>query len=276
MAITGGIKFFKQSFTLFKNGAEATASTNTNAAKYILDMNKYTEWKSVGSDDMTEEEIIIDLDSSRLINRLFLTEFNFKEFEVQYWNGSTYVPFTGVIGVNGTSYTGIDVTNYAFDSAYFEFDSVTTSRIKLTCLTTQVADAEKYLTMLIVTEELGTFRGFPRVDPKTDLNEIKTKTLGGKVLVSKGFETVMIKVNFKTHPYQEDVTLLEYLFSSTDPFLIYLCGGRTGDAYFKISQKIWNLSDVYNVQATGDLPSEFEKGVYILGVNKNITFEEHI
>lgn len=274
--ITGGIKFFKQSYALFKNGALAIASSNNEAAKYILSMNRYTEWVSIDSDDMTEEEIIIELDSSRSINRLFLTEFNFKEFEVTYWNGSSYVAFTNVVGVNGQTYTGINVTDYAYDSAYFEFDNVTTTRIKLTCLKTQIPNEQKYLCIFLVTEELGTFKGFPRVDPKTDMNEIKTKTLGGKVLVSKGFETVLIKLNFKTHPYQDDITLLEYLFSSVEPFLIYLCGGRVGENYFKIAQKTWNLSDVYNVQATGDLDSDFEKGVYLLGANKNITFEEHV
>jgi len=274
--INGGVKFFKQAYTLFKNGAMATASSNDAAAKYILSTNRYTEWTSIGSDDMTEEEIIIDLDSLRNINRLFLTEFNFKNFSVMYWDGAAYQNFTNVVGVNGQTFTGINVTNWAYDAAYFEFDSVSTIRIRIRCQTTQIADAQKFLCSVLATEEIGTFKGFPRVDPKTDNNEIKTKTLGGKALVSKGFQTVIIKVNFKTHPFQEDNDLLEYLFNSVDPYLIYPCGGRTGENYFKISQKIWKLSDVFNVQATGDLDSDFEKGVYLLGVNKNITFEEHI
>ena len=274
--INGGVKFFDQSKCLYKNGSTTMASTNDAASKYILDGNKYTEWISIGSSDLTEEEIIIDLDTAENINRIILTEINFKNFEVQYWNGSTWTNFTNVVGVNGTAYVGIASIDYALDSAYFEFDNVTTTRLRIACLTTQVPNAEKFICNFICTTEIGTFKGFPRIDPTTDMNEVKTKTLGGKVLVSKGFETVKIKVNFKTHPYQTDVTLLEELFSRVEPFLVYPCGGRSGVKYFKISQKIWMLKDIFNMQATGDLDSDFEKGVYILGVNKNITFEEHV
>lgn len=274
--ITGGMKFFYKAYNLYKDGAVASATSNSSAAKYILSHDNYTQWISIGSNDLTTENIIVQLPTTKTINRMFLTEMNLKDFEVQYWNGSSYQSFTNVIGVNGNAYANAGSTSYALDSAYFEFNSVSTDRLKIIANKTQIANAEKYLCKFLVTEEIGTFQGFPRIDNKTDRNQTKTKTIGGKFLVSKSFDIAQIKVNFKTHPYQSDMDLVETLYDSDDPFLVYPCGGREGTTYFKIEQKTWRLKDVFNMQFTGDLDHKFEKGVYILGVTKDITFEEHI
>lgn len=274
--ISGGVKFFDKAKNLYKDGTSIQATSGQTSAKYMLDNNIYTQWESMGSNDATNEEIVITLRSSMEINRIFLSDFNLKSFEVLYWNGSTYIAFTNVVGVNGVTYTGIDVSGYALDSAYFEFDNVTTDRIQIIAKTTQVVDAQKYITKCLVTKEIGTFLGFPRVDNVSDRNEEKVKTIGGKWIVQKSFETVQIKINLKSHPYQADNDIVESLFDSEDTFLVYPCGGRTGTTYFKIAQKTWGLKDVFNMQLTGNIDNKFEKGVYILGVTKDITLVEAI
>jgi hypothetical protein len=201
---------------------------------------------------------------------------NFKEFSVKYWNGSSFVDFTNVIGVNGEAKSGINETDYAYSTGYYEFDSVSSSQFQITCVKTQTANEQKYLTQFIATLEIGTFSGFPRVSPESNRNETKAKMLSRKYLVQKTYETNRIRINFKTHPYQNDLDIIDTIFDREDPFLVYPCGGRTGEQYFKVSQKNWRLDDIYNMQLTGRMKNEYEKGVYLLGFNKSIILEEHI
>lgn len=276
MAINGGVKFFEQNYSLFKNGTSASASSNDNSVNAIIDISRYTQWESLGSSDLATETITVTLKNSKLIDRLFLVDFNFKEFQVQYYDGIGFVDFINVIGVNGVATTGISETDYSFDTAYYEFDEVTTNSIQITCLKTQVVNAQKFLTQVIMTEELGTLQGLPRVQPESDRNETKAKSLSRRLVVQKTYETNKVKITFKTHPFKNDSNIINALFDREEPFLVYPCGARAGDKYFRVEQKAWRLKDIYNVQLVGKLKNEWEKGVYILGFNKQITLEEHI
>lgn len=262
---------------LFKDGTIIdSATSNLAGAKYMLDTNEYTQWESVGSNDLTEETIVVTLPSSKSINRMLLTDFNFKDFDVMYWNGSAYAAFTNVIGVNGDVFTGVASTTYARNSGYFEFDLVSTTEVRIRVRTTQVANAQKYITNFMLTKEIGTFTGFPRIEPASNRNEEKIATMSGKFLVQKGFDTTQIKITFKSHPYQNDIDIVSALYESEESFLVYPCGGRTGTTYFKLSLRAWDLDSIYNMQLVGKLQDKFEKGVYILGVSNSITLEEHI
>lgn len=276
MAINGGVKFFEQDYALFRLGATATASSNGDSINFILDVNRYTRWESVGSSDATTETIEVTLNGEQTINRIFLLGFNFKAFSVKYFNGATFVDFANVIGVNGVTKSGINETNYNDNSAYYEFDSVTTSRLEITCDKTQVANAQKFLNNFVATAEIGTFSGYPRVQPRSDRNETKARSLSRKYVIQKTYETTKIKINFKTHPFQNDLDILDALFNREEPFLIYPCGGRSGENFFRINQKSWRLEDLFNVQLAGQMRNDYEKGVYTLGFNKSITFEEHV
>jgi len=276
MSINGAVKFFEQSYALFKNGVTATATSNDDAVKYILDVSRYTEWISIGSNDLTVETLLVTLPADKTINRIFLRDMNLKDFTVKYWNGSAFTAFTNVIGVNGVSTSGITETAYARDTSYYEFDAVSTDKLQILANKSQVVDAEKFIGGFVVTEEIGTFEGFPRVQPAANRNETRKIALSKRAVIQKSYETNKVKITFKTHPYQSDLDIIETLFDREEPFLVYPCGGRTGTTYFKVEQKNWRLKDIYNVQLTGGLKNEYEKGVYTLGFNKSITMAEHI
>jgi hypothetical protein len=274
--ITGGVKFFTKNFSLLKNGASATASSNSSGALNILSFFPYTMWESVGSDDLTAEEILIDLGGVKTFDRIFLMDMNFKNFDVMYLVEEVYTHFANVITVNSTSMTNITETIYSRDSAYYEFTEVSAQHLRIRINTTQIADAEKYLTTLVATLELGTFEGFPKVTPMSDRNEIKTQTIGGKFSVQKTNPTFDISMKFSRYPVEDDLTVLETLFEREDPFLVWLCGGRTGSDYFKFNQRGWRLKDLINMQLVGNFSNEFDDGMYKLGFNKTLKFEEHI
>ena len=272
--ITGGVKFFDKNKALFRDGNTASASTNDAAAKFALDISKYTRWESIASNDTIIETITINFRSVQIIDRLILTEHNFKEFTVKYNGG---LEFTNVSNLDGDLVGGISETTYDKDTSYYKFDSVSVSSIVISVTTTQVANAQKYLTQFIATTEVGTFAGFPRIQNVQHNRNIKgSKALSGRNVIQKGYETTTFRMNFKTYPVQADIDIVEGLHEREDSFLVWLCGGRYGAEHFTIEQRGWRLRDFYNMQVSRPLSANYEKSIYQNGVNTTVSFLEVI
>ena len=264
MAITGGIKFFKKNEM---SDGSPSATSGDAAAKFILDLDVDTYWTSVGSSDSETETITINFGSSKTIDRVLLLDHNFKNFSVKYLSGSSYVAFANVIGIGGTSLSGITETTFSKDSSYYEFDSVTTSAIQISCLSTQTTNAEKYLSQAIATSELGTFVGYPEVS-KIDLsrNTRSKKTLSGRFSVQKSQQTLGYSIRFRNYPsstvYNVDVDLAIPLFESEDPFLIYPCGGRYESQHFSYQLPGFRLRDCILSQIKKGYRLKYVKNIY--------------
>ena len=257
MTISGGIKVFEKSACLFKDGATIAASTADGAADNVLSMNRYLRWDSVGSNDSTTEVLTITFDGNKTFSRLFLVDMNGKDFRVYY---DTNQDFAGVVGVDG-DLTGVNVTEYAKDSAYFEFDEVTAGNIRIEIYNTQVANAEKYLTFAGITSEIGTFTGFPDVKPSTDSNEKRSQVQTGKYVTQKNFEIFDAQISLE-YVDQGDITLLNTIYETQDPFLIWLCGGKHGISSFSAEFKNWRLKDLYQVQTFGQIRTVWRNNIY--------------
>lgn len=273
MPITGGIKFFKKSKTSFAKGATAVASSNSAAAKNVLSSNKFVIWQSLGSDDTTTETITITF-TSATIDRIFLLSTNFKEFTVKYDVTGTPTDFTNVIGLDG-SQSVIAETAYARDSAYYEVDPVTTTKIYITATKTQIVDAEKFLERFYATEEIGTFTGFPVVS-KEELNQNinEQKVLSGNINSQKRIETFNATINFKKYTaIQNDYDILLDLSRRPESFLIWLCGGKFG-SNFSINRENWLLKNVYNVQTSGKLNAKWNNNIYIAGFSAKLNLKQ--
>lgn len=280
MAITGGQKYFERSKNLFADGASITISSGDAAGERALDKNKITYWRSVGSSDSITETMEIQFPASAAIDRLLLLDFNWKEFTAQYHNGSTFVDFTSVVGLDGALGGGISETTFADDSAYYEFDEVTTDRIQITVTKTKVADEEKYLNQVIATKELGTLEGFPIIKRVThSRNSRRRKVLSGRMLIQKSEPLIKrVEVDFKNYPNRlsDDIDLIFTLFDSEEPFLIWLCGGRRGSDHFGKQLEGYRLRDVYDVQIENDITATYSKNVFKHTVNLKMRLAEHV
>ena len=290
MSITGGIKIFDKSKSLFKDGASAIASSNSSNADNILNYNKFTSWESIGSDDLTTETIEITFDSVA-ITRLFLININFKEFIVEYWSGSAWVDFTNVITIdNSIPVTGISETIWDKDTGYYEFDSVTTTKIRISTTKTQSVDAEKEIFNCYVSTELGTFLGYPSI-PREDTNNNNSvfTVLSGKVSILKGLPSVSFSLSFKIYPYEEDYDLITNMIDRNNSFLVWLCGGKygtknspdsNGNINFKMNRENWRLKDVYNMQSDSQLNLHWYTSnngtIYVSGFTGNIRLKESV
>ena len=271
MTISGGIKVFDKSACLAKDGSTVVASSADGSSGNVLSMNRYLRWDSVGSNDATTETITITFDTAKTFSRLFLVDMNVKDFKVFY---DTNQDFANVTTVD-TTLTKIDVTGYDKDTAYFEFDEVTASNILIQFFNTQTANEQKYLTLAAITTEIGTFEGYPDIKPETDANEKRSQVQTGKYITQKNFETFKAKIASE-HTDQGDVTIIESMYESQDPFLIWLCGGKFGTSNFSVEMKNWRLKDLYQVQTYNNLKTLWRDNSYIGSPMMGIKFAEEV
>ena len=279
MAITGGVKFFKRNKNLSEDGATATASTGEVVINRALDKNPLTKWRSVGSSDATTETITISYPEDTTINRVILQDHNWETFTVQYDSGGVFTDFTTVVGLDGSLGGGISETTFADDTAYYEFDSVTTSRIQITVTTTQTADEDKFISQIISTEELGTLQGFPLVrglSPSRNLR--RRKVLSGKSLIQKSEESVRFRLDFKNFgsTFTADLDLMFTLFEREDNFLTWLSGGKRGTDNFRYTLRGFRLKDIFEMQIDRDFPLSYRNNVYVNPVNVRVSLTEAV
>jgi len=83
MSFGGGIKIFKKSKSLGKDGATIVASTGDAISSNAIDRNVFTLWESVGSNDSTKETLTVTI-SSTALDRILLLNHNFKDYNVMY------------------------------------------------------------------------------------------------------------------------------------------------------------------------------------------------
>jgi hypothetical protein len=276
--ISGGVKFFERSKCLINDDTTVNASTGQASAERCIDRNPITYWRSVGSNDMITEELEIVFNGDQTFDRIFLQDHNFKSYNIKYYSGGTYVHFSNVTGLSG-SLSNITETVYSRDTSYYEFNEVTTSKIRIQIVSTQVANDQKYISQVIVTSELGTLQGYPEIKGIELNRQIKTnKMLSGRVLADKSDEVFEVDLDFKNYPasLEDDINLMFTLHDLDETFLIWLCGGRYGSNYFKQQMRGYRLRDIYPVQMIASVKPIYSNNVFVNTVNLGVQFKEAV
>lgn len=279
--ITGGVKFFEPNQNLAVNGASISASSGNTSAVYALDRNPFTYWRSVSSNDLTTETIEVDLPSVVSINRLLFLDLNWKQFTVKYDLSGVWTDFTSVSGLDGSLAGGISETTFHDNTAYYEFAPVSTGKIQIQILKTQVVDQDKYVAQIISTTEIGTLLGFPKIKPiGLSRNERSAQALSGRYIIQKSDESASFQISFENYTpaqaYNGDLDLTMTLFDRDDPFIVWLCGGRRGTNYFNYTLRGFRLLDAYTMQINRPFDLSYDTSVYSLGVNSIVQLQEHI
>ncbi len=279
MAITGHPKFFYKSGCLEKDGATISASSGDASAAYAIDQNPETVWRSVGSTDLTTEEIILTFEEQE-ISRLALLGTNLKDFNVMYDLLGVWTHFASVIGLDGSK-SNVTETAFVDSAAYYEFTPVTTTSIRIRALKTQTANLEKYISQIIVTREIGTLLGFPMVrSVELNRNSRVKKTLSGFFSVQKSIEVPTFDMDFRNYParstYSPDFDLIMTLQDLEDPFLVWLCGGKRGTAFFKYTLRGYRLQDMYQMAVSKPLKLNYTDNIYSNTLNAKVEFDSVI
>jgi hypothetical protein len=279
MAITGGVKFFGDNVALYEAGGYVIASTGQVVALNIIDKLSYTSWRSVGSNDSTVETLVVTFGSST-ITRLLLLNHNWKNFTVQYWNGSTWVNFTSVVGLDGSK-SAISETAFADNSAYYEFASVTTTQIKNHDQHHSDGERREVPGDADGHDRARHLRRLPK-DRSTDVqpqSQDQSDAVGSK-------EDREAAAGLCLH---RDVRELpgarlrrrfrsRFLALRSRGTVLRLALRRQARAnYFSYDVPGWRLKDVFRVQTDTDITSEWSDNMYKRGQNLgSILFSEHV
>lgn len=279
MPISGGLKVFDRSQSLFSDGATAIASSGIGAENRALDKNPLTKWRSSGSADAITETFTITLPKTTTFTRILILDHNFKEFTIKHDVSGVFTDFASVIGLDGSQAT-ISETTFSDDTAYYEFDSVSTASVQITITKTQVADEEKKMAQVIITTELGTLTGFPVVNATRFSRNIKRRrVLSGKSLIQKSEESTRFRLDFRNYPstgFTADLDLMFTLFDRDANFIMWLSGGRRGTDFFRYTLRGYRLKDAFEMQIDRDISESYTKNVYINMVNLRMSFVEAI
>ena len=253
------------------DSVQITASSGSTTANRIRDRKSYSRWSSSGSSDATTETITINPNAQRTIDRLHLIRHNWKAFNVQYWNGSSYVDFSNVVTAEGTQ-ASITETDNAKETSYYEFDAVTTDLVRVQIETTQTVDAEKTLFSMLLTEEEGTFVGYPVFKPFFHVKRISKELLSGRPKFSDLDQAAKFSLTFTRYPPVNDWAILLSLWEGRKEFLFWPCGGD--ESQFRFELKGTRLEDIFLVQFESDFSPWFDQNVYDMAPNASVTLVE--
>jgi hypothetical protein len=164
---------------------------------------------------------------------------------------------------------------YFLSSSYFHFPATLIEGIKIEVTQTQGQDEEKHLTQLILTEEIGTFKGFPQINGRFESNLVRFKMINQKYRVYRGREVWGGQIVFRDYPreYATDIEMV-YRLMQEDSFYIWPCGGRTGREYVSHPLRTFRLEDLFKVQIDQDLMEVFSKNIYTSNFNMSLSVVE--
>jgi len=257
--VADGILFFSKSATdLDRIGVSSAASSNPQRSEYVRDSTNYRYWISDGSDDSTTETLTLTFENQSF-DRIHLIDHNLKEFTIQYWDGvSAFVDFS----------TPIAETINEATTSYYEFDSVTTTSVRITMEKTIAANAEKRIAQFLQSTQLHKLEGYPTLSPRFDVERITKQTIRGRRKSALLDETFSASLAFQRYPVASDLLFFKNLWDNRAEFLVWPCAGK--ESIFRFNIKGTRLSDIYLCELDGNYDSWFDSNTYVLGVNGSI------
>jgi hypothetical protein len=258
------ILFFRKSRCDIGNpNVTVTASNGQASALFPLNRSNASAWVTDGSNDAENTTYIVDWVDTIPITDILLVGQNFKNFQIQYWDGAAYQSFS----------TPISATTNAEKNLHFNFPEVETSRLKMTVLGTIVPNDEKYLYQFIATQRIGRLNGWPQINQPTHSQNLKvTAMLSGKKSVATNVGQFSCVLKVKHWKDTADISIVESLYRSPEGFLVWLCGGD--EDQFAINAIGYRFQDVYLMRCTDSYVPRFDEGIYVHGLDLDLKLEE--
>lgn len=260
------ILFFEKNYADLQNpNVTATASQGNDFVDYARNRKNTSSWQTTGSVDADGTTYTLDFVDEVDVDQIILLIHNFKSYNVQYWNGSTFTDFSPAIN---------ETTNTA-ENTHYNVTEVSTSQIRLTINGTFVADSDKYLAQFIVTKRLGKLNAWPEIK-KVELsrNRVINKMLSGKDSVVENVGKYSANLSIKAWSDDTDWTLFETLYARFNGFLYWPCGGD--ETQFSTVRQGYRLEDIYLVKFTDENTPEYYKGLYKAGLKVSIRISESV
>jgi hypothetical protein len=255
--------FMKNKCDLGNPAAVATASEGQSFASYVQNRSNRNAWITTGSVDANNTTFTMDLGDTRTIAEILLVKHNFKAFTIKYWNGSAYVNFA----------TPIAETVNTKATSWYTVTPVQTQKIQIVITGTMVANSDKFLYQLILTERIGKLQGWPVIErPSLSKNRKANVMLSGKTSLAQNVGGFSCELRVDQWNIDADLTVVERLFDYQEGFLVWLCGGD--DTQFAHKRQGYRLEDVFTMRCVNDYSPAWVNGQYRTGLQISMKLAE--
>lgn len=268
--MAGQIKFFRKNHidldrpNISISVSDAVAiDDGADSLNLIRNRNNNSGWMTTTSDDSANTELLIDLGDYLDVDMVMLVKHNFKSFLVEYYDNDT-----------SSFQTYENISDNSNDTSILT-KSVNTDQIKITIYGTIIADSDKILRQLIITENFGVgeFEGWPQIKrPTASLNKKVNRLLSGKVNVVEKRGAFSVSLEVKFWIIDNDLTLVENIYYNREGVLMLISGGN--EDQFASKRIGYRNEDIVLVRPVNELELPYNKGIYKNGIKVKMDLEE--
>ena len=250
-----------------------TDSVATNNGQSIIDFvrnrNNASAWLTTGSTDAANTTLLCEFGVGRDITDIILVKHNWKSYTIKYWDALAldWADFS----------TPIAPTNDQETTTQHQFDRVETDKIQIIITGTRVADDDKELYQLIVSEKIenGFLEGWPVIrNPIHDKKKKVTDMLSGKISLLENVGAFQADLEVAQWKSANDIALVENIYFRREGVLMWLCGGD--EDQFHYAAMGYRKEDIYFVRPINNFEPEMVKGIYTAGFKIQMKFKESI
>lgn len=236
------------------------SNTGESFSHYLRNRKNSSGWITTGSTDAGNTTLTVDMGEGKTLDKIIMVGHNFKNYKIKKWVVNAFVDL-------------LTVENNTRETTFNSFDSIITDKIQIEIENTMIADSEKFMRQLILTEGLGQFNGFPKIQkPTHDTNRIITKMLSGKKSVIESVGAFSCNLTVDVLSDKSDLELIESLYYTKNGFLMSLSGEM--EDQFRNKLLGYRDMDIYLMKCTNNYTPEFFKHCYQLGAKVDMKLEE--
>lgn len=245
---------------------DTTASNNGQSfIDFVRNRNNTSAWLTTGSNDAANTQLDIDTIDERDINRIIIVGHNLKAYTIQFFNGTIFTDFSTVIAE----------TNDLEDTTAFTFDLVSTAKIRIIITGTKVADADKIIKQLYITEDIGQLQGWPIIrNAKHTTNKRIGRMLSGKINSIESVGGFACDLRVSNYNIDADLTIIEKIYFGKRGVQVWLCGGN--EDQFSHKRIGYRKEDIFLMRVTNDYQDDWVSGVYKNGIKILMKLAESI
>jgi len=229
-------------------------ATNTGQASvdFMRNRNNNSSWATSASDDTANTEILVEMGDLLDITDIMIIKHTFKDYIVEYLDPNTtlFVTYENIVGAT-------------LDTAVLtKTNAITTRTIKITVFNTQIADDDKVMRQLVITERFwgGEFESSPQIKkPMSSKNKRINKLLSGKVNVVEGRGAYSVTLEVKLNE-DKDLTIIEAIYENREGVLMLLSGGN--EDQFITRRVGYRNEDIVLVRPVDEYINPYDIGVY--------------
>ena len=235
--------------------------TGEAIADLVRDRKNTTGWATTDSTDaaLTLFQVLFgdqfDMDS------VFLIGNNFKDYDIEWFNGTVWANIETVTG-------NTDIVRF---HSFTKIENAEGIRVRINA--TFEVDADKFLNQLIATEKLGEFDEFPLLEHENSSNRKRIKLVSGKSKIIQNSGSVSINIKHNNQINDNDLNLVEIMFSSFSGFLFWASGGN--ESQFRTKRIGFRNQDVFLMAPANEYANPWGKdGRYCAGTNYDVKLVE--